>query len=920
MNDSSVRGMPTMNKRSRSSLTPLMQQYREIKSKYQDCLLFFRLGDFYELFYDDAVIASRELDLVLTTRDKGKQNPVPMCGVPWFTAEQYIEKLVEKGYRVALCEQVEDPALAKGLVRREVVRVYTPGTFVSGTGDTVLPVVASLCLHHKRYGLAWCNLLTGDIVATEFEIESFNRTLLDTWHMIQAKEFLLPEQWGRDHQQRLQELGIHPPAWGSVPAWAIDEEYAHEMICRTFRVMTCDAFDLTTHVSARMAVGMLLHYLEERDAHLLETLNHPRFLHVQDRLILDMVTIRNLELFQNARDGGARGTLFSVINKTLTPMGKRLLQDWLLKPLVHIETIEERLDAVEAFYRAPNVLDTIRDHLKTIPDIERVCTRIQIHTATPPDLLRLRNALKPLPSLWTALRQLESKGLLRSLQNVHYLGEDVAETLDKALVDEPPVSIRDGGVFREGYDRELDELRSIAQSSKTLLARIEKRERERTGIPNLRVKYNKVFGYFIEVTKSYLHRVPDSYERRQTLTNAERFITPELKNLEEKILTAEERALKREQELYQELMYELSRKVSVLRELSRFVALIDVLQSLALTALKNRYVRPRVIDSDVLEIHGGRHPVIEVLQKEKPFIPNDIQLNQREKQILVITGPNMGGKSTYLRQTALICILAQMGSFVPADAATIGVVDRVFTRVGASDFLAQGQSTFMVEMLETAYILHHATPKSLIVLDEIGRGTSTFDGLAIAWAVLEYIHEKWNPGPRTLFATHFHELVHLAKMYSRIHNLSVLVKETEDGVLFLYQVVSGPCDQSYGVHVAQLAGLPEQVVQRAHTLLKQLGHLEDQLQETLGNIRGTRPPALFAQKKQAHKTFPYLVQKTLLDFDPSYQLSRKMLRELSELDLESMRPIDAWHYLEDLQKKVRSVLAHEKVPNRKKRS
>jgi len=889
---------------------PLMRQYLQIKRKYPDCILFFRLGDFYEMFLDDAITAARELDLVLTSREKDEDQRVPMCGVPWFAAEGYIARLVRRGYKVAICEQMEAPTPGRRLVRREVVRILTPGTFLGDEGPESA-YLAGLALHRDRLGVAFLHVADGEVVTCEIPLTAAAERLSDLWSRFPVSEVLYPEGWSSEQRRSLQTPDGPSVPWTPVPDWVTDPTYARELCRRVFQVDSLAAFDLEDRPAACAAVGMVLHYLEETQRAPARHVRTVRHLRVERSLVLDAATVRNLELVRNLADGTTHGTLFGVLNHTQTPMGSRLLMDWILQPLQDREAIERRLDAVEALVGRPADLEELRRRLRPIPDLPRIIARIGVGTATPRDLARLREGLVRLPAVWTCLQAWPRVGLLEEL--VEPPGEDVsalADELCRALVDDPPTHPKDGGFIRDGYDPELDRCRAVARDSRRVLLDFERRERQRTGIPNLRVGYNRVFGYYIEVTRSYLGRVPPDYERRQTLTQAERFTTPELRQLEEQILTAEERALALEQDLFRRLLEQARACIPALQRAAERIARLDVLATLAYVALRHRYVRPHVHEGTTLEIRGGRHPVLETLLTDRTFVPNDTRLDPADQQIIVLTGPNMGGKSTYLRQVALICLMAQMGSFVPADSASIGLVDRIFTRVGATDHLSRGQSTFMVEMIETASIVRNATPRSLIILDEIGRGTSTFDGMAIAWAVLEYLHEHWQPGPRVLFATHFHELVHLADLYPRVRNYAVAVHEGGDGITFLYRIVPGPSDKSYGVHVARRAGLPDEVVRRAQQILRELEGLEKSLEAAIGRVsspEGTPVGPLPAMNRQAvvRRHWPTLVQPTLLTMDARYAALEKLAEELLGMDLDAVSPRQAWEFLERWQKRLR---------------
>ncbi len=894
---------------------PLMRQYLQIKRKYPDCILFFRLGDFYEMFFDDAVTAARELDLVLTSRERDEGQRVPMCGVPWFAAEGYIARLVRRGYKVAICEQMEAPGPGRRLVRREVVRVVTPGTFLGDEGPEA-PYLAGLAQYRDSLGVAFLNVSDGEVVACEIPLAAAADRLSDLGSRFPVSEVLYPESWPPERRRYWQGPDGPSATWTPVPDWVTDPAYARDLCRRVLGVESLEAFDLEDRPAACGAVGMVFYYLEETQRAPALHVRTVRYLSSDQGMVLDATTVRNLELVRNLADGTTHGTLWSVLNHTQTPMGQRLLMDWVLQPLRDRAAIERRLDAVEALVGRPAELDELRRHLRPIPDLARIVARIGVGTATPRDLARLREGLARLPDVGRCLQSWPPQGLLQELaEPPDDAVQALAEELRRALVDDPPPHTKDGGFIRDGYDPELDRCRAVARDSRRVLLDFERRERQRTGIPNLRVGYNRVFGYYIEVTRSYLGRVPADYERRQTLTQAERFTTPELRQLEEQVLTAEERALTLEQELFRGLLERARACIPALQRVAERVARLDVLAALAYAALRYRYVRPRVHEGTTIEIRGGRHPVLETLLTDRTFVPNDARLDPDDQQIIVLTGPNMGGKSTYLRQVALICLMAQMGSFVPAESASIGLVDRIFTRVGATDHLSRGQSTFMVEMIETAYIVRNATPRSLIILDEIGRGTSTFDGMAIAWAVLEYLHEHWRPGPRTLFATHFHELVHLADLYPRVRNYAVAVHEDSGGITFLYRIVPGPSDKSYGVHVARRAGLPDEVVRRAQQILAELEGLEQGLEAAVGRISSgaapppERPPAgpLPAMKRQevVRRHLPTLVQPTLLALDARYTDLERLAEELLGMDLDGVSPRQAWEFLERWQKRLR---------------
>ncbi|MGB4703508.1 MAG: DNA mismatch repair protein MutS [Candidatus Saccharicenans sp.] len=802
------------------SLTPMMEQYHRIKSRYRDCLLFFRLGDFYEMFYEDAYTGSSVLGIALTSR----QN-VPMCGVPYHSVNSYLARLLKAGYKVAICEQVEDPKQARGVVRREVIKVLTPGTAVEIESDDPQDNlgVLSLFLEDGCWGAAGTDLLSGKIVTMEGE-EERRKSLLDEIFRLGPKEIICPEGQEESVRELLASADLNGLAISQVEPWVFDYSQASRLLLEHFKVATLEGFGLKGKVLAVSAAGALLHYLKKNRQESAGYIRKISFQTSGQTMILDATAVRNLELIKNLRTGQVAESLLGVINFTLTAPGMRLLKNWLLHPLLDCQEIRKRQEAVEEALKKPIVREEIRNLLRKILDLEKLTTRISVAAASPRDLVALKKSLWPLPEISQELQNFQAE-YFTSLRATWDNLQDVASLIDRAILDEPAALLQEGGIIKDGFNRELDELRQISHSGKTFIARMERRERERTGIASLKVRYNKVFGYYIEVTRPNLHLVPEDYERKQTLVNSERFITRELKEYEEKVLGAEARINELEYELFLQVREEINRQVPRLQQMAQNLAVLDVLLALAELAHRRNYTRPEVNESDVIHIVDGRHPVIEVLQSE-PFIPNDTYLDREENQILIITGPNMGGKSTYLRQVALICLLAQMGSFVPAREARIGLVDRIFTRVGAMDFLTAGQSTFMVEMVETASILNNASERSLILLDEVGRGTSTFDGLSIAWAVAEYLHQLEKIRPRTLFATHYHELTELALTFPRIKNFHVAVREWQDTVIFLRKIKPGPSDRSYGIQVARLAGLPEEIIRRAREILFNLERQE----------------------------------------------------------------------------------------------
>jgi DNA mismatch repair protein MutS len=868
-----------------SSLTPMMEQYFRIKNELRDTLLFFRLGDFYEMFFEDAVVGSRVLEIALTSRQK-----VPMCGVPHHAVNSYLAKLLRRGYKVAVCEQVEDPRTAKGVVKREVIKVLTPGTAVEVDLEAAKEsiFIAAIQASASGWGLALIDLASGEMRVTE-RGDTDSRGLLDELFKAAPKEIVFAEGDAEGLARLLDGGDLKSVVRSPLEDWAFDPSQAAADLLAHFGVASLAGFGLENKPLAVSAAGGLLHYLKKVRKDALTLVHKLTFFQGADFLVLDTPSIRNLELTRNLRDGRLEDTLLDVIDQTVTPMGGRLLKSWLLRPLVDVRAIEARLDAV-----GEELADTIgrqelREALKGVLDLERLTGKISLAAAHPRDLVALKRSLQALPRVPAMLGGFSS-ALLRGVRERWDDGRDIAELIDRAILDEPAVLLTEGGIIRDGFRAELDELRTISRSGKSFISQIEARERERTGIGSLKVRYNKVFGYYIEVTKSNLDQVPADYVRKQTLVGSERFLTPELKDYEEKVLHAEERIGELEHALFTEVREAVGRETPRLQRIAADVALLDVLAALAELAARRGYARPEVNAGDALRIVGGRHPVIEATRTEA-FIPNDAYLDREEEQILIITGPNMGGKSTYLRQVALITILAQMGSYVPARECAIGVVDRIFTRIGATDFLSAGQSTFMVEMLETAAILNSATPRSLILLDEIGRGTSTFDGLSIAWAVAEYLHENEAVRAKTLFATHYHELTELALTLKRIRNHHVAVKEWKDEIVFLRKIVPGPSDRSYGLHVAKLAGIPRPVVSRAREILFNLEKQElDDAGQPKMSYRTSR-------RKDAR-------QKLLFAEDRERELFREIKKELAECDIAALSPLAALNLLARLVEKL----------------
>ena len=891
--------------------TPLMRQYSAIKKEHPNALLFFRLGDFYELFFDDAILAARELQITLTARNKEKGMAIPMCGVPYHAAEGYISKLIRRGFKVAVCEQVENPRLAKTLVRREVTRVVTPGTAADSSlnpeENNFLAAVATVA---DRVGFAALDLSTGEFRATEFVGESAGRRIQEELEQLRPKEMLYgssaPLFENRNSGETtvlarpLPELAT-PTAprrstsgWAETPLddWIFAPDHAIPLLENHFGVLSLEGFGLAGKQAAASAAGAILYYIRSTQRGTLDHVDRIGFYERQNCLVLDAVTVRNLELIEPLFAGTDAGvTLFRCLDATVTPMGKRLLRTWMLRPSLDPVEIKGRLDSVEVQLKDTVRREELRRALDGILDLERLLSRVTLETANPRDVLALAASLARIPKVRSVLSGLNASRLAA----LHALTDELAdlcERIDRTLVPEPPLTLSDGGVIAAGVDKDLDELRDLSRNSKQYLAQVETRERERTGIGSLKVKFNSIFGYYIEISKANLHLSPADYERKQTLVNAERFTTPELKEYESKILDAQEKIVEIERRLFAELRSAIAAEAKRIRQTALALAEVDVLGSLAHIAALRNYCRPHFDEAEKpehggdLEIVEGRHPVIELQELATAgdrFVPNDLFLDSATHNIVVLTGPNMGGKSTYLRQAALIVIMAQMGSFVPARAVRLGIVDRVFTRIGASDNVARGRSTFMVEMTETAAILHTATARSLILLDEVGRGTSTYDGLAIAWAAVEYLHARVRA--KTLFATHYFELTELAEQLSGVKNYHVSVKEAGGSVVFLRRVESGAADRSYGIEVAKLAGLPNEVVVRAREVLAEHESSERRLSEHLTPGSSTEPDR----------------PTQLTIFTP---LSQPVLEKLREVDLNRLTPLEALNLLAELKRQI----------------
>ena len=884
-----------------------MRQYLEAKRQYRDAIVFFRMGDFYEMFYEDALVAARALDLTLTSRSKDTDGgSIPMCGVPYHAAETYLTRLVKKGFRVAICEQVEDPRKATGLVKREVVRVVSPGTFTEGgyleaREPAFLMAVALVgwfadggeppAAERGRprpaagdaavVGVALLDLSTGEFMAAEYAGRDGLQALRDELSVLRPREILVPAD--TPLERLLPGSSRGNASVTPVDPWTFDPDGARRALLAQFRTHSLEGFGLEGHPAAVRAAGALVQYLKDTQKTDLTHLRGVTFKEHADRLIVDPLTLKHLEIVE-ATDGGRAGSLLNELDRTMTPMGARLLRTWLIRPLYSLERIRDRLDAVEDFAFRTTERGKFRDALRTMHDIERLVARTALGTAGPRDLVALRTSLAAVPRLRQTLSGFQAPFVTSLAAELDEVAE-VKGSIEQTLLDEPPALARDGGYIREGVDPELDELRRISTSGKQVIAELEEQERARTGISSLKVRYNRVFGYYIEVSKSNLRAVPPDYQRKQTIAGGERFVTPALKAHEERVLGADERILEREIEMFEALRASVAAEALRLQDTARAAATLDVLAALAEAAAQHNYVKPQVHDGDELTILDGRHPVVERYSPD-PFVPNDTHLDGKDRQLVILTGPNMGGKSTYLRQVALIAIMAQAGSFVPARDAKVAILDRVFARVGASDNIARGQSTFMVEMQETANILHSATSRSLVILDEIGRGTSTFDGLSIAWAVAEHLATNTRARPKALFATHYHELTELADTLPGVVNAHVAAREWHDDIVFLRKVVAGRSDRSYGIQVARLAGLPPAVIVRARSILDALE--EDAL------ARGGRPTVA--------KAGPDARQQLAL-FEAAAPVD-PLARRLKDVDLDRLTPLEALALLADLQREV----------------
>lgn len=880
-----------------AELTPMMKQYMETKSQYQDCILFYRLGDFYEMFFDDALTASRELEITLTGKNCGQEERAPMCGVPYHAVESYLNKLVSKGYKVAICEQVEDPKTAKGIVKREVVRIVTPGTNLDTQALDESKNNYIMCIVYiaDRYGVSVADITTGDYFVTELEDSA---KLMDEIYRFSPSEIICNEAFymsGMDLDGMKDRLGI---TIYSLDSWYFDDAVCRQKLLDHFKVSSFAGLGLADYDCGVISAGALLQYLLETQKNDLSNLTHITPYTSGKYMMLDSSTRRNLELCETLREKQKRGSLLWVLDKTKTAMGARTLRKYVEQPLIDKKEIEKRLDAVQELKDQAISREELREYLSPVYDLERLIMKITYGSANPRDLTAFRTSLEMLPPIRYILQDMQCE-LLKSITEDLDPLEDLCTLITNAIREEPPIAMKEGNIIRDGYNEEVDKLRRAKSDGKDWLAKLENDEREKTGIKNLRIKYNKVFGYYLEVTNSYKDLVPEYYTRKQTLANAERYITPELKELEDMILGAEDKLYALEYELYTEVRETIAAEVERIQQTAKAVAALDVFASLALVAERNNYVRPKINEKGVIDIKEGRHPVVERMIPNDMFIANDTYLDDKKHRISIITGPNMAGKSTYMRQTALIALMAQVGSFVPAKSANIGISDRIFTRVGASDDLASGQSTFMVEMTEVANILRNATSKSLLILDEIGRGTSTFDGLSIAWAVVEYISDSRLLGAKTLFATHYHELTELEGKIENVNNYCIAVKEKGDDIVFLRKIVKGGADKSYGIQVAKLAGVPDLVINRAKEIVEELS--EEDITTRVSEI-ATKDKV--SKKKPKVKKYDEvdIAQMSLFDTVKDDDV----LEELKNLDVGNMTPIDALNTIYRLQNKLKN--------------
>ena len=873
----------------RMNMSPMMQEYCKTKEEYKDCILFYRLGDFYEMFFDDALLVSKELELTLTGKDCGLEERAPMCGIPFHAADTYINRLIERGHKVAICEQVEDPKKAKGLVKRAVIRVVTPGTTLDATSldESKNNYLMSIVSIADRFGCAIADITTGDCFLTEVPN---SQKLVDEINKFSPAEIICNDSFfmsGVDTDDLKERLGI---CIFSLDAWYFDDDTCRKELREHFHVTNLEGLGISDYDSGIIAAGALFLYLKETQKTALSQMTTIRPYTAERYMLIDSSSRRNLELVETLREKQKRGSLLWVLDKTKTAMGARTLRSFVEQPLIDAEEINRRLEALEELNEKPMLRDEIREYLNPVYDLERLVSRISFKSANPRDMVAFASSLEMIPYIKQVLRDFQAPILKEIYEDMDSL-EDITDLIKHAIVDEPPLAQKDGGIIREGFNEDVDKFRSARTDGKKWLTELETKERERTGIKSLKIKYNRVFGYALEVTNTFKELVPENYIRKQTLANAERYITEELKNLENMILGAEDKLYALEYELFSNVRDKVGQEVIRIQRTAKAIAGLDVFASLALVAERNHYVRPKVNEGGIIDIKGGRHPVVEQMIDNDMFIANDTYLDNTKKRVSIITGPNMAGKSTYMRQTALIVLMAQIGSFVPADKAVVGIVDRIFTRVGASDDLASGQSTFMVEMTEVANILRNATAKSLLILDEIGRGTSTFDGLAIAWAVIEHISNTKLCGAKTLFATHYHELTELEGKLSGVTNYCIAVKEKGDDIVFLRKIVKGGADKSYGIQVAKLAGVPDSVINRAKELVEELSDADI-----------TAAVKDLASPKKKPKVEMDMAQMSLFDTVQDNDI----IEELKGIDIGNLTPMEALNTLYNLQNKIKN--------------
>ncbi len=874
--------------------SPMMKQYLDIKSKHPDSILFFRMGDFYEMFYEDAKKASRILDIALTSRNKNAADPVPMCGIPYHAADNYIARIIKEGLKVAICEQVEDPRSAKGVVRREVIRIVTPGTVIDSSllDSKRNNYLGAIYPFKNAYGLAVLDVSTGEFKITEFAGANAFEALSDEIDALDLEEILIPGNAAEKDADLNNMKALNNKIYNSYEEWVFEYDIAYSALKDQFHTVSLDGFGCEGLKLAIPAAGAIIHYIKETQKSVLEHINRLSYYDKKDYLGLDSSTTRSLDLIYE-KGNIKKNSLLSLLDETITSMGARKLKNWILKPLIDLEQTMLRHKAVEEFVKNIFLRSDVRNLLKEIHDMERIIGRISFSLFGARDMVALKKSALILPDLWRKLEETSSHLIQKILEDWDNL-LDVVDLIDKAIVENPPAVMKEGGVIKDGFNRELDELRSILRDGKSWIARLEEQEKKKTGITTLKVRYNKIYGYYIEVTKKNLDAVPENYIRKQSLVNCERFISQELKEYEAKILGAEEKMIALENEIMQTLREKIAKEGKRVQNMAAKIAEIDVLLTFSEVSAKYNYSKPEMNNGFELQITEGRHPIMERMGLETGFIPNDTNMDCDQNRIMIITGPNMAGKSTYLRQVALIVLMAQMGCFVPVKEAKLGIVDKIFSRVGAQDNILKGQSTFMVEMNETANILNNATNRSLIILDEIGRGTSTFDGISIAWSVVEYLHDKAKAGAKTLFATHYHELTELSMILDGVKNYNVLVREWNDKIIFLRKIVEGGADKSYGIQVARLAGLPQEVLIRAKEVLSNLEKKEfnEAGVPTLGQKHGS----LDNKEKKADQLQLFREKQNDL-----------LLQELEKIDINGMSPLEALNKLNELKKKIKEA-------------